>query len=309
MPQVSCGATPAPSLARRVGMWDDPRSGLESSSAGFPGGVQRGVSGIHFLICTRHSGRQEARPELVPTEHPTRARLRAGTHFRANLLRYVPISANDCTGPCESSATTMGYSYDVFISYRRRNVWTTWINKHFKPLLSHYLSEELPDDVHIYKDDLVDEGTDWPKSLAKELARSRIIVPLISRSYFRSAWCAAELGHMIWREEMSLPKSKHPGRLIAPVIIHDGTGHLPKDVSKIQYLEMQKYALHNLQEGTSLASEMEQMIQDWAPAVAACIRRAPRWTKRWEEPLEKSFLELFYRPEFPHQPLPSWSAK
>ena len=44
MPQVSCGATPAPSLTLRVDMWDDARSGLGSASAGFPGGLQRGVS-------------------------------------------------------------------------------------------------------------------------------------------------------------------------------------------------------------------------------------------------------------------------
>src|ERR1017187_10218322 len=44
MPQVSCGATPAPSLTLRVGMWDDFPGGLGPASAGFPGGLQREVS-------------------------------------------------------------------------------------------------------------------------------------------------------------------------------------------------------------------------------------------------------------------------
>jgi hypothetical protein len=53
MPQVSCGATPAPSLTLRVGMWDDSRSELGPASAGFPGGLQREVSNIpnHFDAC------------------------------------------------------------------------------------------------------------------------------------------------------------------------------------------------------------------------------------------------------------------
>src|ERR1035438_3328865 len=52
MPQVSCGATPAPSLTLRVGMWDDFPSGLGPASAGFPGGLQREVSkiGSEFLF-------------------------------------------------------------------------------------------------------------------------------------------------------------------------------------------------------------------------------------------------------------------
>jgi len=48
MPQVSWGATPAPSLTLRVGMKDDSSRGAGSAQAGFPGGVQREVS--HRLL-------------------------------------------------------------------------------------------------------------------------------------------------------------------------------------------------------------------------------------------------------------------
>ncbi len=57
MPQVSCGQTPAPSLALRVGMWDDSRSGLGSASAGFPGDAQRGVSDARTAIVALPSTR------------------------------------------------------------------------------------------------------------------------------------------------------------------------------------------------------------------------------------------------------------
>ncbi len=41
MPQVSCGATPAPSLTLRVSMEDDSSRGAGSAQAESPGGVQR----------------------------------------------------------------------------------------------------------------------------------------------------------------------------------------------------------------------------------------------------------------------------
>src|SRR5271165_330305 len=53
MPQVACGATPAPSLTLRVGKWDDSNCGDASAQAQFPGGVQRVVSeiGWPFFSC------------------------------------------------------------------------------------------------------------------------------------------------------------------------------------------------------------------------------------------------------------------
>src|ERR1700734_2586131 len=124
-------------------------------------------------------------------------------------------------------------------------MWITWINRHFMPLLTHYLSEELSYDARIYIDAQIEEATDWPESLAKALSQSKTVVPLLSKSYFRSAWCATEIAQIRWREQTYLPKKTDPGRLIIPVIIHDGTSCLPKDISKIQYLELQKYTLYN----------------------------------------------------------------
>jgi len=53
MPQVACGATPAPSLTLRVGKWDDSNCGDASAQAEFPGGVQRVVSEIGFVFPAR----------------------------------------------------------------------------------------------------------------------------------------------------------------------------------------------------------------------------------------------------------------
>jgi hypothetical protein len=50
IPQVTCGARPAPSLTLRVGMGDDYRCGPGSARAEFPGGVQRGPRENLFRI-------------------------------------------------------------------------------------------------------------------------------------------------------------------------------------------------------------------------------------------------------------------
>jgi len=49
MPQAIRGATAAPSLTLRVGMWTDIRCGNGLADAEFPGGVQREVSGFGLV--------------------------------------------------------------------------------------------------------------------------------------------------------------------------------------------------------------------------------------------------------------------
>jgi hypothetical protein len=210
-----------------------------------------------------------------------------------------------------ASTPGTGYLHDVFISYRRRDSWPIWIKRHFVPLLRQYLTEELDSDAEIYVDDLIESGSAWPLSLAHELARSRIVVPLLTRSYFRSSWCVAEINHMFWREQQfpSLKTLREPGGIIAPVIIHDGDKYIPREIGKIQRLELQKYAYVHLQQGTELARELEQAIRDWAPDVAACIRRAPEWDPTWGENAAKAFLDLFYEADPVHQALPSWGRR
>jgi hypothetical protein len=100
---------------------------------------------------------------------------------------------------------------------------------------------------------------------------------------------------------------ERPEGLIAPAIVHDGEANLPDEARIIQSVKLQDYALANLQPGTSDATQLEKLIRNWAPALAACIAAPPR-KKEWDEPLAMEFIATFYRAG-QRQRHPSWSGK
>ncbi len=80
----------------------------------------------------------------------------------------------------------MDYKHDVFISYRRQELWTSWTRDHFKPLLGSYLQQELGGKPDIFVDERIEVGIDWVDALAEHLAASKIMVAIFSGDYFGS---------------------------------------------------------------------------------------------------------------------------
>jgi len=204
----------------------------------------------------------------------------------------------------------MDYDYDVFISYRRRDKWPFWVEEHLVPLLKRYLNEELDWDVGIFFDrDLEKTNVSWPNALAKRLAHSAILIPLWSKSYFRSPWSGAEFAHMRYRKrECGFRTSENEIGLISPAIVHNGTENLPEDARMIEAVMLQEYALANLQPNTNDALELEKLIRDWAPQIALAVESAPPRKDSWEKPLAEEFVATFYR-HSRRQRRPSWSGK
>ena len=95
----------------------------------------------------------------------------------------------------------MAYEYDFFISYRRSDDdWVRWTQEHFVRLLRSLLRPALGQ-VRVFVDQDIEAGTAWPPRLAQALARSRLMVPILCRDYFRSDWCQLELALMYHREQ------------------------------------------------------------------------------------------------------------
>jgi hypothetical protein len=82
------------------------------------------------------------------------------------------------------------YTWDAFVSFRRWQEWPRWVERHFDPLFRHYLGEELGRAPRVFIDSQERQPGDWPTELGRELARSRVLVPLLSRMYFASPWCS-----------------------------------------------------------------------------------------------------------------------
>src|SRR5258707_9253679 len=92
------------------------------------------------------------------------------------------------------------YEYHLFISYRRSDkLWVRWAYENVAEPMKTLLEPSLGE-VKIFIDQNIETGTSWPDRLAQGLARSRLLMPLLSRAYFYSEWCRLELALMYERE-------------------------------------------------------------------------------------------------------------
>jgi hypothetical protein len=186
------------------------------------------------------------------------------------------------------------YEHDVFISYRKTGEWPRWLRKQFLPKLEHWLGEELgraPAFFVDYKE--VPEGGTWPLYLGRGLARSKVLLPLCSRTYFSSDWCKKELAIMMAREKLLNFRTKdQPHGLIVPVIIHDGEDF--RDVLRpIQPFEICELTFLNLSPTCPKAQKLEGVIKQIAIRVAQAIRLAELFNPNWEDIVCDEFMKLF----------------
>lgn len=182
----------------------------------------------------------------------------------------------------------MGYRFDVFISYRRSEETSIWLQDHLIPLLRLHVRDELRRDVDVYWDNLLESGSAWPISLASALASSRILIPLWSGSYLSSRWCSTELDVMLRRQKStSRAKLANPDGLIVPAVIHSAP--LPPDLSRIQALDIVRGYSVRMARNSPGAEHLDNEIRKRAPGIARCIACAPPWKSAWERTAADAF--------------------
>jgi TIR domain len=187
----------------------------------------------------------------------------------------------------------MAYDFDVFISYRRHGEWPTWTREIFRPLLYHWLGEELGRDPRIFVDYQIETGDSWPERLGNALGCSRVLVPLFSRQYFSSPWCRSEFALMRAREARCNFRSPAcPGGLIVPAHIHDGKD-FPESVRSIQGAQLQPYTNVRLSRGSITEERLSDEIRNWVPDIAGATNRAPDHDPAWLTIAAQEFLEQF----------------
>lgn len=208
-----------------------------------------------------------------------------------------------------TSEYSSSYKYDVFVSYRRRDRWPEWVSDTFIPLLTRYLNEELDWDVRITFDlDLEGSNVTWPYELAKRLEESAVLIPLWSRSYFRSHWCALEFSHMYERETyFELRTPDKPSGLICPAIVHDDKEGIPLELQTIQCVRLSEWTTCNLPPNSTDALLLEKAIRDWAPHLAKVIRGCPP-AQNWPHDTGHRFIEKFHSDDNDN-PQPRWTGQ
>jgi hypothetical protein len=188
----------------------------------------------------------------------------------------------------------LGYEYDIYVSYRRSDEdWVRWTQEHFVRLVRSLLQPGLGQ-VRIFVDQDIETGTAWPARLAQAHARSRILVPILCRDYFRSDWCQLELALMHDREKATnLRTVASPWGLIVPVVIDDGDC-FPPEVRELQAEKLHEFANPFMRDGSPKQEAFAERLRTRVcPAIQDALGRVPAFDPAWEHVAHDHFIGVF----------------
>jgi hypothetical protein len=176
----------------------------------------------------------------------------------------------------------MSYEHHVFVSYAHGDLWTPWVLGTFVPRLAGFLEIEIGP-LDVFADDQIQTGARWEDVLKRKLARSQLMLSLISANYFRREWCRRELSLMLQRErEVGLSGTGANYGLVIPVRLGDGLC-FPDLVERLQYHDFEDYADPDLPSGSLRASQFNQNLKKLAKTIGRTLPRVPHdCSASWE---------------------------
>ncbi|GAA1288603.1 toll/interleukin-1 receptor domain-containing protein [Saccharothrix xinjiangensis] len=169
------------------------------------------------------------------------------------------------------------YEFDLFLSYRRSGNVQDWVWNHFRPVLHHCLADELDREPRIFLDVEIDTGTRWPDRLEEALRGSRLLLPVLSPQYFRSAWCLAEWRSAADREALVGGDCN----LMYPVVFADRE-NFPAEARRRQARDLKPWNIPYPQfRETPAYIPFHQEVQKIAQEIAARLHHVPPWRPDW----------------------------
>jgi hypothetical protein len=199
------------------------------------------------------------------------------------------------------------YEHHIFISYRRMDEdWIIWTRQNFlRPLRS--LLRPALGNVEIFADEQIETGASWPAYLARAHARSRLVIPILSRDYFNSDWCRLELALMHHREKfVGYRTPAQPSVLILPLVIDDGTS-FPPEVQDMQGESIHSFAITCMCPDGARQEEFAAHLKQWCPRVEQALQTIPPYDPAWEAVAHAQFTEMFRIKVGAQKTLPSLS--
>lgn len=186
------------------------------------------------------------------------------------------------------------YEHHVFVSYRHSDdEWVRWTKENFVRALRSLLRIRLGA-VSVYHDDQIEVGEEWPSHLARNLARSRLLVAILSRDYFMSEWCRLELAMMHERQRLErLRDVTWSEGLILPVVLDDGEC-FPAEVKAMCPLSLHKFANPFMtQNSPSQEALAETLKEKLCPAIERALAAVPTFDPSWEQITQAGFKTQF----------------
>ncbi len=186
------------------------------------------------------------------------------------------------------------YENDIFISYRRSDAdWVRWTRDNFARALASLLRPRLGS-IRVFLDESIEDGSSWPTHLARSLSRSRIMVPILSRDYFKSKWCRLELALMCHREHsIDFRTARNQWGLIIPAIIDDGDC-FPPEVQAMQGERLHEFANPFMRPDSPRQESLADVLgRKFCNSVERALTFAPPYDAAWENVAHKQFEGVF----------------
>lgn len=180
----------------------------------------------------------------------------------------------------------MGYTYDVFLSYKTGPVFGEWVGEHFLENFKARFDNALGEEAKIFIDqNNIHAGEAWPESLKKALSESKCMVAVWSPLYFKSPWCQKECAVMLYREKrLGFRTPNNPKGLIFPITLNDGD-RFPEFAKTIQGPNWCEFA--RVGEGfrkTERYVEFQDKLEKWVLDLAPVVKNPPPWDPNWIKP-------------------------
>jgi hypothetical protein len=199
------------------------------------------------------------------------------------------------------------YEHHLFISYRRSDkLWTRWARENVADGLKRFLLPAFGD-VSVFVDDQIEAGSPWPNHLARALARSRLLVPLLCRDYFRSQWCTLELKLMMERQRLcGLSTGANDTVLIIP-FVYDDDESFPPEIRAIQSEQIHVYANPYVRPDTPNYEPFSEFLKASCEGLKKRLKAVPAFDPTWERIAREQFQESFQLSQPRQSSLPSLS--
>jgi TIR domain len=197
-----------------------------------------------------------------------------------------PLSADT-----SESKSQRDYEYDICVSYAPDPFWGAWVREKFVPRLDAYLRIEVGR-MRISAEYQIQSGAPWNPNLGRRVARSQLMLPILTATYFKEECCVRELALMFEREWLlDLEGSADDYGLLIPIWLGDGVT-FPDLIGRVNPLDFRQFADLDLPNGSQRAADFNSKVQELAVVIAQTLPRLPEGcSDEWEEFTGNSFLE------------------
>jgi TIR domain len=175
-------------------------------------------------------------------------------------------------------ASSMSYSWEVFVSYRREDPVERWTQKVLAPAFKKWLPQyHKPARVFLDVDEeALPAGSEWAKVLGPALHQSCCLLTVFSPQYFDSEWCLAEFHTMLERQR------KTGSVLLLPLHFSDGD-YFSAEANALQkaFVPVEKYNTFSSLAQAEASAGFMRMVKQICQLVHARLDAAPAWDPSW----------------------------